>query len=191
MSYLIAVAAGMFAWTFTEYAMHHWNGHLSKGKLAFSKEHLAHHRKFDYVSPWRTQVRVALPIILGVFGGAYALVGFSLAVTFTLSLGLAYRAYGWLHNRCHDSAPKTAFGHWARRHHFYHHFTDAAYNHGVTSPLWDLVFRTYRAPGVIVVPPRKAMPWLLDESGEVKAEYRAHYVLRTRATRAKRSQVAA
>ena len=183
MSYVIAMFAGFFAWTFIEYAMHHWNGHLSKGKLAFSKEHLAHHRQFDYESPWQTQVKVALPILITLLSVSTLFVAFSLAMVFTLSVGVAFRAYSWLHNRCHDSAPKTAFGHWARRHHFYHHFTDAKYNHGVTSPLWDHVFRTYRSPGLIVVPPRKAMPWLLDEAGEVKPEYSAHYTLRTRRKR--------
>ena len=183
MSYGVAVAAGLFAWTFIEYAMHHWNGHLSKGKLAFSREHLAHHQKFDYVSPLKTQLRVALPIISVLLGVSYLIVGLGLALTFTLSVGVAYQAYGWLHNRCHDSAPRTAFGRWARRHHFYHHFKDASTNHGVTSPLWDWVFRTYRSPGVIIVPPRRAMPWLLDEAGQVKPEYRDDYALRVRRER--------
>jgi hypothetical protein len=37
-------------------------------------------------------------------------------------------------------------------------------NHGVTSPLWDIVFRTYERPVVVRVPRRHApkLPWLLD-----------------------------
>ncbi|MGB0590760.1 MAG: sterol desaturase family protein [Myxococcota bacterium] len=177
MSIVWAVIAGAFAWTFTEYGMHHWNGHLSKGKLTFSKEHLAHHKKFDYESPWTTQVKMAIPILGAAFGGAWLVGGLTVAIAFTLSLGGSYLAYGWLHDACHVSAPKTAFGRWARRHHFYHHFTSAKYNHGVTSPLWDIVFRTYRAPGLIRVPPRQVMPWLVDEDGKVKPEFADHYEL--------------
>ena len=177
MTLLIALIAGAFGWTFTEYAMHHWNGHLSKGKLAFSREHLAHHRKFDYQSPLTTQIRVALPILTVVFGGSFLVSGFASAVAFPLGLGGAYLGYGWLHETCHVAAPKTAFGRWARRHHFYHHFTSAKYNHGVTSPLWDIVFRTYRAPGLIRVPPRHVMPWLVDADGKVKPEFADHYEL--------------
>lgn len=177
MSVLIALIAGAFGWTFTEYAMHHWNGHLSRGRLIFSREHLAHHRQFDYASPWTTQVRMALPILSGVFGGAWLVGGLVSGVVFTLSLGAAYLGYGWLHQACHISAPRTAFGRWARRHHFYHHFTSAKHNHGVTSPLWDIVFRTYRAPGMIRVPPRHVMAWLIDEDGQVKPEFADHYEL--------------
>ncbi len=186
MAILLAFIAGAFAWTFTEYGMHHWNGHLSKGKLLFSREHLAHHRQFDYKSPWLVQVRLALPILTLVFGGAWIVAGLACAFAFTLGLGAAYVGYGWLHNACHQSAPRTAFGRWARRHHFYHHFSDPKYNHGVTSPLWDLVFKTYRDPGVIHVPPRRVMPWLVDEEGQVKPEYAAHYVVGGRRRRPRR-----
>ncbi len=45
---LIAFSLGLLTWTFTEYAMHHWVGHKAKGKNAFSKEHLKHHRLGNY-----------------------------------------------------------------------------------------------------------------------------------------------
>ena len=39
---LIAVfVAGLLAWTFAEYAIHNWYGHLGKGRNEFSREHLA------------------------------------------------------------------------------------------------------------------------------------------------------
>jgi sterol desaturase/sphingolipid hydroxylase (fatty acid hydroxylase superfamily) len=56
-------------------------------------------------------------------------------------------------------------------------------NHGVTSPIWDVVFGTYQAPGVIVVPERLAMRWLLDEaSREVRAEVAQWYRVRLTST---------
>ena len=177
MTFLLWLLAGAFGWTFTEYGMHHWNGHLARGKLKFSREHLAHHRESDYFTSNLTKVQMATPIVLAVFGVTWWWVGVLAAAGFTLGLGGAYIGYEWLHWACHALAPTTRFGRWARRHHFYHHFTSAKYNHGVTSPLWDVVFRTHRAPGMIRVPPKHVMPWLVDQSGALRPEYAADYAL--------------
>jgi hypothetical protein len=51
-------------------------------------------------------------------------------------------------------------------------------NHGVTTPVWDLVFGTYeRVDGAVAVPRRLAMRWLCDEHGEVRPEYAGDYRL--------------
>jgi hypothetical protein len=51
----------------------------------------------------------------------------------------------------------------------------------VTSPLWDLVFRTWRAPERLRVPEKQAMVWLLDPvTNDVRAELQRDYVLATR-----------
>ena len=71
-----------------------------------------------------------------------------------------------------------AYGRWARRHHLHHHFASPKKNHGVTSPLWDWVFRTYAAPRPqLKIPPKQVMAWLLDEEGAVKPPYQDDYVL--------------
>jgi hypothetical protein len=92
---------------------------------------------------------------------------------------LGYIVYDLVHWSNHVHAPKTAYGRWARRHHFSHHFSDARFNHGVTTPIWDVVFRTYRAPGRIVVPKRLCMDWLLDsETGCIRHQFRNDFELR-------------
>lgn len=50
-------------------------------------------------------------------------------------------------------------------------------NHGVTSPLWDMVFRTHEKVDVVKVPRRHVPPWLLDSNGKVRAECRETYVV--------------
>ncbi|MDP2269988.1 MAG: hypothetical protein Q8N23_28720 [Archangium sp.] len=48
----------------------------------------------------------------------------------------------------------------------------------MTSPLWDLAFRTYRPVQVIRVPRKFVMPWLTDSrTGEVRAEFADRFVL--------------
>ena len=50
-------------------------------------------------------------------------------------------------------------------------------NHGVTLPLWDKVFGTAEAPAVVRVPRRLALPWMVDEAGELRPELANDYVL--------------
>jgi len=50
-------------------------------------------------------------------------------------------------------------------------------NHGVTSPVWDHVFGTHQRPETVRVPRRLALPWMLDDHGEMRAELRRDYAL--------------
>ncbi len=72
-------------------------------------------------------------------------------------------------------APRGFYGRWARKHHLSHHFSNPNTNHGVTSPVWDLVFGTYADHGKMRVPRRHAPLWLLDETGRVRPEYADGY----------------
>ena len=69
MTELGIILAGCFAWTFIEYGMHHWNGHLMKGKTLFSKEHLAHHSKKDHFSTLPKKVAYSGLIAVGLWVG--------------------------------------------------------------------------------------------------------------------------
>ena len=51
-------------------------------------------------------------------------------------------------------------------------------NHGVTSPVWDVVFGTLQKPGIIKVPRKLQMRWLVDPAtGAVREELAGHYAL--------------
>lgn len=176
-TYLMALIAGMLSWSFAEYALHCWIGHHGRGKNLFSREHLRHHGQKDYFSPARKKALAAVPVVSGLalLGG---LTLGPVAVVYALSFGLGYLAYEWLHLRLHTHPPKGPLGRFWRRYHFYHHFHNPWKNQGVTSPIWDGVFGTRVAhEGPIVVPPRHALDWLLDEQGQVKDCYRQDYQL--------------
>ena len=49
---MVLFAAGFVLWTFTEYGLHNWAGHLPKGRHGL-KEHLDHHRDVTYATPAR------------------------------------------------------------------------------------------------------------------------------------------
>lgn len=178
---LLGFTLGAMGWSFAEYALHNWVGHLSRGRTRFSREHLQHHAERLYFTPTRTKLLLALPK-LGVLA-ALAVWGLGWAAGSSLWVGFAsaYLGYELLHRRLHTHPPRGPYGRWARKHHFYHHFHGPHQNHGVSSPLWDLVFGTYTPVERVRVPERMAMRWLLDpETGEVRAELVEDYELARR-----------
>ena len=50
-------------------------------------------------------------------------------------------------------------------------------NHGVSVMWWDRVFGTLERPDTVRVPRRLALPWLVDESGELLSEFADDYRL--------------
>ena len=175
----IILGAGVFAWTFIEYAMHNWNGHKMRGKTHFSREHLLHHRRRNYFTPLPKKLAFSAVIGISIWLVSVVVFGVWAGSYFGGGVFAGYSIYEYVHWANHMRAPRSAYGRWARRHHFNHHFMDARYNHGVTSPLWDLVFRTYRAPEKISVPLKFSMPWLIDtQSGGVCHQFRNDFELK-------------
>lgn len=176
---LLALALGAFLWTFLEYVFHRWLGHRWK-KNIFGKEHTRHHSQGDYFAPAWKKAGAAL-IFVGVMAGpAVWIAGFVHGGAFTVGFAGFYLTYEWLHRRDHTHAGIGFYGRWARRHHFYHHFGDPSKNHGVTSPIWDVVFGTYATPTKIIVPEKLKMRWLTQDSGEVWPEFAEQYEIRRR-----------
>ena len=177
---LLGLALGMVTWTFLEYCIHRWLGHDKRFRPNFfGEEHIRHHSEGNYFSPaWKKAV-VAGVILVVLLGPALLLGGKAGTVAFLVGLVSAYLGYEWYHHQAHVAPGATRYTRFTRRHHFYHHFVNPKVNHGVTTPLWDWVFRTYEPVEHIRVPRRLQMPWLSDpESGEVRSEHQAHYSLR-------------
>lgn len=182
----LACAAGALAWSFAEYVLHRFWGHEARGKNAFSREHLRHHAEDGYFTPTPKKLMTAVPLAvlaLSLFGWLFGLLGVAAWVGFFA----AYTSYEVLHYQLHASPPTSAYGRWARRHHFAHHFNCPKLNHGVTSPIWDLVFGTYKPVDKVRVMRRRAaasVPWLIDGRGELCAELAGDYMLIERQPRA-------
>lgn len=185
---VLAAAGGAVSWSFAEYALHNWRGHLGRGRNEFSRLHLSHHADPDFFAPTSTKIRAALQATVALLPLASLCLGIVAGSLFVAGFLASYACYEFLHRRCHTHPPTGPFGRWARKHHFHHHFKNPGANHGVTSPLWDLVFRTHEAPGVVRVPRRQAMAWLVDPAtGEVRPEFAADYVLAGRPASAARA----
>lgn len=173
----LAIAAGIMTWSFSEYALHNWYGHVPKGKNKFSKEHLTHHAKKDYFASPAEKAKMAVPILGFSAAATIPFFGVAVGISYSLTFGMTYLAYEFFHRLCHTHAPKTRLGAFLRKHHFYHHFGNPWKNHGVTSAIWDRVFNTFVKPDTIQVPQKFAMDWLIDESGEVKPQFQKDYAI--------------
>lgn len=180
MSVAIAVALGATTWTLLEYVIHRWGGHDRRFRRSpFGVEHVRHHVEGNYfAATWK---KVVAAIVVGgvIVGPAIAIAGVGAGIGYTAGVMVCYGGYELLHRREHTHAGIGPYGRWARRHHFHHHFVDGRANHGVTSPLWDLVFGTYQKPSTINVPRKLVMAWLIDpDTGDVRVEHARTYQLR-------------
>ncbi len=180
MSASLAAVAGALGWTLAEYCIHRWLGHVHT-KNFFGKEHVAHHSRGNYFAPTWKKGLTALLVTALMIGPALWLGGAVSGSAFVAGFVGMYLTYELIHRLEHVHEGIGPYGRWARRHHFFHHFHDPSRNHGVTTSLWDHVFRTYSRAGVVRVPEKLAMRWLLDPAtGEVHHHLRDRYELRRR-----------
>lgn len=149
---LIAAALGWLGFSLFEYVLHRFVFHRAfpdtrEGKIEAFLTHGYHHAYPQdpdrLVLPPMESVPIAL-LIATVEIGALG-VGVGLAAFAGTALG--YIAYDEVHYLVHHSKPRTRLGRWMRRYHLLHHHPGRARDvarFGVSSPLWDLVFGTYR-----------------------------------------------
>jgi dihydroceramide fatty acyl 2-hydroxylase len=137
--------AGVAVWTLTEYWLHrlffHWEPDNAFGRRMHFIIHGVHHDhpndKMRLVMP----PAVSIPLAALFFAGFWLVLG---EAAFPLFAGfiLGYLSYDYTHYYVHHFVPKTTFGKKLREHHMRHHFQDHRYGYGVSSPIWDLAFRT-------------------------------------------------
>ena len=175
---LICLFCAAMAWSFTEYALHHWVFHRFKLSSIGNREHLRHHAKSGYFTGFGLKLKMACLGGAITFSIVWLCIESIIAMYFTSSFGMFYVIYERIHYLNHMAPPTSRYGRWARKHHFGHHFEDARFNHGVTSPLWDLVFNTHRRYEAVKVPKKFVLEWMIDEHMQIRDEYRADYQLR-------------
>jgi sterol desaturase/sphingolipid hydroxylase (fatty acid hydroxylase superfamily) len=170
---------GLFLWTLLEYVLHRFGGHQRAFGDAISREHLSHHARPDTFATFARKAVLAVPVLTALFALVALGVGVVAAAAVTAGTAAGWCFYEQLHRATHVRAPRNAYGAWARKHHLAHHFASSRKNHGVTTPLWDWVFRTLERPDVVVVPRRQvhAFAWLLDDAGAVASRFAAGYRL--------------
>ncbi len=155
---------GLLLWTFLEYCLHrylfHWIPRNRKMRRFLATLHLRHHGDPRNRDGILVRPRYSVPVSAVVFGALWLAGGdFAAAVWTMTGVWVGFLYYELVHYRVHLSKRGGGLLGFQRRGHFYHHFVDDDYCFGVTSPLWDFIFRTYRrvdAKATLVSPSRVA-----------------------------------
>lgn len=177
LTFSLSLAAGVVLWTLLEYCLHRFGGHLPRGRLAISREHLAHHARPAYFAPAWKKALLAVPTLGACYLlGAVAL-GSAAGAGLTLGVAVGWLGYERWHRAIHVRAPRSRWARRMARHHLAHHFGHPHADHGVTVALWDRLFRTYVRPTRVRVPARHALPWMLTPGGELDPRWARDYVI--------------
>lgn len=137
--------SGLLTFTLIEYIMHRFVFHLQpknekQEKFAYTV-HGVHH---DYP---KDKDRLAMPpplslLLSVVFFGIYWLIMDNLVYAFLPGFLMGYAAYLWVHYMVHAFKPPKNFFKVFWVHHGIHHYKDPHNAFGVSSPFWDVIFRT-------------------------------------------------
>ncbi len=145
----LAFAAGVLIWTLTEYWIHRSLFHYQpKAAWARRMAYLWHGVHHDYP---RDHTRLVMPLMSSLplavmFYCVFWLVAGKATPGVFAGFALGYIAYDLTHYAIHHWPLRNRVFLWLRKNHLRHHFADEHAGYGVTSPLWDYVFRTqYRA----------------------------------------------
>ena len=141
--------SGVFAWTLLEYGLHRFVFHIRfelrnpKIRQLINASHLNHHAAPRDPDKLLVQLTYGLAVSVVLFAVLFLVSGSLFSTAGILSgIWAGFLYYEAVHYRVHLTSARSGFIARQRRVHFYHHFTNRERCFGVTSPLWDYVFRT-------------------------------------------------
>jgi sterol desaturase/sphingolipid hydroxylase (fatty acid hydroxylase superfamily) len=129
-------AIGLVAWTLLEYLIHrlafhgfapHWQHHASPTDSEYTLAPVS----------LSGSATAALFVVMRLVAGSWMA-----SASITAGVMAGYLAYEAVHLRIHSPARGGKLLRALRKHHFYHHFASDRVCYGVTSPVWDVVFRS-------------------------------------------------
>ncbi len=147
----VAFLLGIFVLTLTEYLMHrfvfHYHPQSPAAQKIFFMFHGVHHAQPQ------CKTRLVMPPAASIPMAAIFIIGFYLVVGLLLGLPhwvgplisgftVGYVAYDMIHYATHHLPMHGRVMKFLKRYHMLHHFKTPDMRYGVSSPLWDLVFKT-------------------------------------------------
>lgn len=145
-NYFKSLSAGFFIWTLFEYLFHRFVFHFHPKNPTVKKFwYLLHEVHHEYPND---RLRLVLPpaesILFAVL--AYFVISSLLPLRvfypFVMGFTAGYLIYDMVHYSVHHRPMKGEFAGFFKQHHLRHHFQEGDRGYGVSSPLWDYVFRT-------------------------------------------------
>ncbi len=148
---LLGLLLGLFFWTLAEYTLHRFVFHFSaKGEKMERFVFLFH--GIHHAQP-QIKTRLVMPPVVSIpfaalFLGLFALI---FNVIFNIPLwmapvfsgfGFGYLIYDLTHYATHHFPMRSGYLKFIKRYHMQHHYKTPDKRFGVSSPIWDMVFRT-------------------------------------------------
>ncbi|MCU0343931.1 MAG: sterol desaturase family protein [Ignavibacterium sp.] len=141
------IVFGLFIWTITEYLLHRFIFHLElKGKIGARIHFIFHGVHHDYPSDSRRLVMppsVSIPLATLFFFLFKFLIGDIFVFPFFAGFLVGYLFYDITHYAIHHFNMHSKFWLAIKNHHIKHHYQDPAKGYGVSSPIWDYIFKTH------------------------------------------------
>jgi sterol desaturase/sphingolipid hydroxylase (fatty acid hydroxylase superfamily) len=143
--FIMTWCIGLFMWSLAEYMIHRFTFHFKfnnqKLKWFHSIFHLSHHQYPHDKRKYQTLLLLSAPsgvlfyfIFKWIFGGY--------ANSIFTGFASGYVFYEFVHYSVHSMKIDFKWGRYLKQHHMHHHFLNQEKNFGVTSVLWDIIFRT-------------------------------------------------
>jgi sterol desaturase/sphingolipid hydroxylase (fatty acid hydroxylase superfamily) len=140
---------GFVSWELLEYVLHrfvfHFDAALVFGRNFVYSAHLTHHQNPKATEYLFANLRISLPIATAYWLVAWALLGTWRAASY-LFIGLlaGYFCYESLHFLAHHGRSRLPLFRYLKKYHLLHHYRTPDLRFGVTSPVFDLLFGTFR-----------------------------------------------
>jgi 4-hydroxysphinganine ceramide fatty acyl 2-hydroxylase len=152
---MASFAGGLLFWTFTEYTLHRFFFHMPRTtritRFLYFYSHGIHHAYPDDFYRLVMVPSVSVPLAVIFYSLFHAVLPGGLAAGAFSGMVFGYLIYDYVHFATHHVNPPRAA--WLRpiaeimkgqrRRHMRHHFADHDRGYGVSTSLWDHVFRTH------------------------------------------------
>lgn len=140
---------GLLSWGLYEYAIHRWVLHRVPRESGFNLPgnltHLRHHADPQSLQRLNVQLSESIPVCVSYCLMAWAITGNWQSMTYLYTgLMAGYFFYEYLDFQAHHGMARGRIIRYYRKYHLLHHHYHAKARYGVTSPLFDFIFGTYR-----------------------------------------------
>jgi sterol desaturase/sphingolipid hydroxylase (fatty acid hydroxylase superfamily) len=165
-AWVMLPAAGILLWTLIEYALHSQFFHDPPPRLRWmSVSHGSHHDEPDDPNRIVARLSFSFPIALVLYPLlGMILLSFQWAGLVMVGVVAGYLSYETIHYGIHRWPRFRRMIKPLASHHLHHHYADDTRCFGVTSPLWDWVFRTRRRHRIVVT--TEAEPGVRSRPGD-------------------------
>ena len=148
---VLGFVAGVFLWTLAEYILHRFLFHHKptspRQERIFFLFHGIHHVQPQVKTRLVMPFPVSIPLAVVFCGLFYLVLGVLLkapqwVAPLTSGFIIGYLAYDLTHYATHHFPMRSGYAKYLKRYHMQHHYKDPDTRFGVSSPVWDWVFRT-------------------------------------------------